>query len=517
MIDDRSESGKALTNGDQSRDQQRQLLELELTKIRNEASAARLEARAAEIELVIRGLQPGVQPDQPRRGETADGKPINAPHLADSNHHRFTSWDDLRRVQDSAKQVSAKSFEQSGEATGPQATGLVTNQAEVGAAESRFRETPEIDAPESDESTIDQTATQAIEQPIVRTDAAQAKVKRPNLLDLDVDQDQPAKVTLAAEELSSALLVDQELADEAESRRRKPAAWLISAVVHVAILLALAAIGIQTQRPKDQVAITGSATEVSEVSMETFEMESSEPAAEPTESAPSEVEYDLSPDGALAITDISTDATPAPPSSVTSSISSSASAAAAVSLKSDSDAKIQFCGVEGGGNHFVYLVDCSSSMKAGFQSARKELLSSIEALTPKQRFYVVFFDAKPDYMRLRDASRDEPRSVFATTENKAALRRWAMRVAMDRGKAPYDPLRFALKLKPDVIFLLSDGEFPQGIEDLLKEENKTTNLFGDRSPISIVHTISYHSKEGESRMRRIAEQNQGQYRHVPQP
>ena len=54
-----------------------------------------------------------------------------------------------------------------------------------------------------------------------------------------------------------------------------------------------------------------------------------------------------------------------------------------------------------------------------------------------------------------------------------------MRIEMDRGRAPYEALRFALQLRPDVIFLLSDGEFPQGIEDLLREENKVENLFGN--------------------------------------
>jgi hypothetical protein len=178
---------------------------------------------------------------------------------------------------------------------------------------------------------------------------------------------------------------------------------------------------------------------------------------------------------------------------------------------------MQFCGVEGGGNHFVYLVDSSGSMGEAFNSARRELLASIELLTPEQKFYVVFFDEVSDYMRLSDPNQDEPRSVYATPENKAKLRRWAMQISMDRGKAPNDPLRFALKLKPDVIFLLSDGEFPQSIEDLLTEENAVSNLFGDSRLISIVHTIGYFSKEGESRMRRIAEENQGQYRHVPKP
>jgi hypothetical protein len=173
--------------------------------------------------------------------------------------------------------------------------------------------------------------------------------------------------------------------------------------------------------------------------------------------------------------------------------------------------------VEGGGNHFVYLVDSSGSMGSAFESARQELIQSIEFLSAEQRFYVVFFDAEPEYMRLTDPRQDEPRSVYATAENKAALKRRAMRISMDRGRAPYDPLRFALKLKPDVVFLLSDGEFPQGIEDLLQNENRIENLFGDSRTISIVHTIGYHSKEGETRMRRIAQQNQGQYRHIPSP
>ncbi len=418
--------------------------------------------------------------------------------------HRFSSWDDLRGARPTTKGRGVENLE----AETPAATVVVSEAVSIEAAVSDTL-TSEPLSPEPMELT---------DQSIIRNDAAEPTVRRPQFLNLDLEDDERASVTATPAQLPDQLAVTTEPDDEpSESNRGKPAAWLISAVTHVAILLALAAIGIQSQRPKDQVAITGSAAEVSEVSMETFEMESSEPDSEPNESSPSEVEYDLSPDGDIAIAKVTTDAPPSPPSPATTSLSSSSSAAAAMSLKSDSDAKIQFCGVEGGGNHFVYLVDCSSSMKAAFQSARKELLASIEALTPKQRFYVVFFDSQPDYMRLRNATADEPRSVYATAENKEALRRWAMRVAMDRGKAPYDPLRFALKLKPDAIFLLSDGEFPQGIEDLLKEENKVANLFGDSSPISIVHTISYHSKEGESRMRRIADQNLGQYRHVPKP
>ena len=253
--------------------------------------------------------------------------------------------------------------------------------------------------------------------------------------------------------------------------------------------------------------------------METFTIESAEPETDPSEPSPSEVQYELSPIGEIAATDFVADSPPAPPApNLSEMLGQSTSSAASMALSSSkSDSRMEFCGVEGGGNHFVYLVDSSGSMGDGFESARNELVRSIELLKPDQRFYVVFFDADSDYMRLSAADEDEPRSVAATPQNKRKLRQWAMQISMDRGRAPYEALRFALGLRADVIFLLSDGEFPQGIEELLQEENRVGNLFGDSQLVSIVHTIGYHSREGESRMRRIAQQNAGMYRHVPKP
>jgi len=108
-------------------------------------------------------------------------------------------------------------------------------------------------------------------------------------------------------------------------------------------------------------------------------------------------------------------------------------------------------------------------------------------------------------------------SVMASPKNKQAVRRWAMSVGLERGAPPDEALEFALKLRPDVIFLLSDGEFPQRIEDMMAEKNSVSNLFGDSGPISILHTIGYHSRDGETRMRRLAEANGGQYRYIPSP
>ena len=302
-----------------------------------------------------------------------------------------------------------------------------------------------------------------------------------------------------------------------QSKRRRPAAVIVSALVHGLILLALACFTLSSHNPGDQVAIAGSVEDTDEVAIESLEIEAAEMEVQENEPTPTTTaDYEVSDVGEIFAPEIDSDSLETAPL-VENMLSNSSSQAAAQSLLSDSQATTQFCGVQGGGNHFVYLVDSSGSMGDAFESARQELLRSIDALSPKQRFYVIFFDAEPDYMRLASPNADESRSASAIPENKQALARWAMTIQMDRGKAPYDAIPFALKLRPDAIFLLSDGEFPQRIEDLLRETNRVDNLFGDDTPISIVHTIGYHSREGENRMKRIAKQNGGQYRHVPKP
>ena len=520
MIDESSRPGFA------SEDDQRRILELQLIKIRNEASAARLEARAAELELMIRQLgSGGPSSDSAKVGSVSGPLPAGvgseaeieqAPPSTEPIHNpsfvtptrRFANWNEVRSARQGVMPAQSRQDAGVGDVavTDPSMFRRVdTPQYSVPRPHflAPIEEGP--DSPSVDESSVDTSSVAVVEDGTSGEQPFSAPSFR--FGDDTTDERPPADLGEVA--------IDDDKESEPPKRSR-PAAWLVSAITHAVVLLLLALITLQTHRPKDQVALSASASETNETAMETFTIESSEPETDPTEPTPSETEYELSPLGEIAASDFAPDAPPAPPAAA-SMASSSQMSAAAMSLSSDSDAKIQFCGVEGGGNHFVYLVDSSGSMGDAFNSAREELLHSIDALKPEQRFYVVFFDAESDFMRLSNAKQDEPRSVHATTANKASLKRWAMRISMDRGRAPYDPLKFALKLKPDVIFLLSDGEFPQGIEDLLKEENKFENLFGDSGPISIVHTIGYHSREGESRMRRIAEQNEGQYRHVPKP
>lgn len=435
---------------------QRERLQLELVRVRRQAEAARLDARAATIELMLREL--GYRPSSRQQSASVPQQPASdrasQPPLDESSvpspgpskdppeiitARRFASWDEVRDELAASRDRDEP----------PPASGI---QAKPSAFEQKD---PAFELnPTDPENTPDRA-------------------------------------------------------------RRKPAAWMISLVAHVTAVLALAAITLHRQRPKDQLALTASPSEPNEVAIESLTIEASEPVTETSEPIANDTAVAIDPAAELPAIDFAPQSTPRPPTNAESALKSTT--AAAESLRASAHASIQFCGVEGGGNHFVYLVDSSASMGEAFDSARRELLRSVDALQPQQRFYVIFFDAQSDYMRLSDPNQDEPYSMLATPQNKAALKRWAMQISPDRGKAPYEPLEFALELRPDVIFLLSDGEFPQGIEDLLREQNRVQNLFGDSHPICIVHTIGYHSKAGESRMKRIAVQNDGHYRHIAAP
>ncbi len=308
-------------------------------------------------------------------------------------------------------------------------------------------------------------------------------------------------------------------ADDATPRRaRRPVAMLISTAVHGVLLLLLAGMTFSLATPKDQISISASSASSEEISIETIAIETVEMTGPPDEPTEPNEPIDLSLDGEMPMIDVSTSlADVLGPPTMTRMLSAASQSDMMKVLQKPTDQTMEFCGVEGGGNHFVYLVDSSQSMGDAFDSAREALLSSINLLTEKQRFYVVFYDSQPDFMRISDPKTDEEWSVTASADNKRRLRAWAMRIGQDRGQNPHEVLQFALKLRPDVIFLLSDGEFPVKVEDLLEQENHVTNLFGETNRISIVHTIGYHSRDGATRMKRIASTNGGQYRYVPKP
>jgi hypothetical protein len=167
-------------------------------------------------------------------------------------------------------------------------------------------------------------------------------------------------------------------------------------------------------------------------------------------------------------------------------------------------ASTDFFGISGYGQKFVYVVDCSGSMRENgkFERAVYELLHSIEQLQSDQEYFVIFYNHNTYPM-------DEPGLVRATPEQVEKTRRWVVHARPQGGTVPQPALLQALSMKPDAIFFLSDGLFDPGTSRKIGLHNRAT---AKRIPI---HTIAFVNRDAEPLMKTIARRSGGKYRYVP--
>lgn len=118
--------------------------------------------------------------------------------------------------------------------------------------------------------------------------------------------------------------------------------------------------------------------------------------------------------------------------------------------------RTSFFSTQARANRVVFLVDNSASMKQGrMETTLFELARSVEQLGEKQEFYVVFYSDQA-YPMMYPASVMEP--LAATRENKQRLYAWLQTVELCVGGALLKAVELAESLKPDVVYLLSDGD-----------------------------------------------------------
>jgi hypothetical protein len=157
-----------------------------------------------------------------------------------------------------------------------------------------------------------------------------------------------------------------------------------------------------------------------------------------------------------------------------------------------------FFGVRARGLFFVYVVDCSGSMIDDDRMPRAtiELRRSVLALQSPQKFEVIFYNTEAIPM----PGGPIPRS--ADTQAKNQLMSWLRQIEPDGGTDPRVALKQALWLRPDAIFLLSDGAFPDGTDQ------RIASLNAARIPI---HCVDLSGGLGGNQLRRIAQVSGGQY------
>lgn len=183
----------------------------------------------------------------------------------------------------------------------------------------------------------------------------------------------------------------------------------------------------------------------------------------------------------------------------------------------------KFFGMRATGKSFVYVLDRSGSMGSQssisqeqpitrFDIARNELLSSIEELNPDQEFYVVLFSTKT--RRMFDDSSALPRPVKATSENKKRFKDWLATTTAGGGTDPRRSLKLALELKPDAIFMLSDGAFSnENTPELPPSLEIVREYSSENVPIQI-NSIAFEDESSKLNMEALSKLSGGAYKFI---
>jgi hypothetical protein len=166
-----------------------------------------------------------------------------------------------------------------------------------------------------------------------------------------------------------------------------------------------------------------------------------------------------------------------------------------------------FFGRASSGERVVFVVDSSQSMnqphpgpgKTRLGRVKIELINSIRTMTPNQKFFIVFFNDGPIPM-------PADRMMEASDGAKMQYLRWMIDVPADGHTEPAMALLMALKLNPDTIYFLTDGEFRPAIVKELAVSN--------RGRVKI-HTVGFSQDRAENLLRTIAKQSGGTYTYVP--
>jgi hypothetical protein len=330
----------------------------------------------------------------------------------------------------------------------------------------------------------------------------------------------------------------EEMLSFSETLRVIPS-WLISMVVHIAILLILAFCTLSLDEISDGqivVEISDSPVEMistmTEISMDESELIDSAQLFEDFEPEPIEFEEVMLEPEFSDESQLLTIPEELPPINLPEFMTAAEKLALRESEKGKLDGQLdsvqrpdkgsadgenpkqaEFFGTKAYGSKFVFVIDGSSSMRQSrWPRATRELVSTINELDQDQDFLVLLYNTSTTVMF--NLSEDRADLIPATDENKQRILGWLGRQRPRGGTTPAQTMRLALSRKPDAIYFLSDGELADDTLFRLKNWNAPKlNPKGELRQIPI-HTVLLGSPFGFMTMKMIADQNNGIFTSV---
>jgi hypothetical protein len=154
-------------------------------------------------------------------------------------------------------------------------------------------------------------------------------------------------------------------------------------------------------------------------------------------------------------------------------------------------------------NSVVFLCDSSGSMMNKFDTLRQELRKAVDRLKGGQAFDIIFFSAD------RFVALDN-QLLLALPEAKRKAYEFLDRTAPHGSSDPIPGLRAAFAAKPELIYMLTDGDYPNNAQVLeeLRKLNKDKKVK--------INTIAFmdRGEEYEKLLKQIADENGGTFKFV---
>ncbi|MCA9127818.1 MAG: hypothetical protein KDB22_12065 [Planctomycetales bacterium] len=506
------------SKSDQLDHQLRQQCELLLESLTQQANLARVEAKRAQLELLMAQAQRGDA--QPLRRWVRE----NAPLQFEADQQRVRDWSILRiHAQERLLQLSTtsqvralaaadslgKTHSSAKEPRPSESLARRSPQGKIRRARPEKKPVNELSAkekrsvPDNESESGSSAATDKLQ--------GRAGQRRQSAAD---------RATPIVLNGKSVNIDPSDQGDEIASPHRTK--WrlrgaLISILAHVLLLIALAVITLKLPAKPAGMALQST---VAETNDEIFELTSDQPVATPDMTEALEQTLETASDvseqfDALEMPSDSLDSI-APAASFAQAAASAASASSALSASRLASAS--FFGAAANGNCFCYVIDGSLSMRGGaWEAAKAELIKSLNSLKPKQRFYVIFFNRQLEAIPAPGEMTPAAGALYATAENLQHANRWLDTLEIDIGAPPIDALEKAIALEPDAIYLLTDGDTTVDVTGILRKENRVADLLGVAQIRTPIHTIAFYSLAGQTLLRQIAAENQGQFVYVPDP
>jgi hypothetical protein len=171
----------------------------------------------------------------------------------------------------------------------------------------------------------------------------------------------------------------------------------------------------------------------------------------------------------------------------------------------------RFFGLEADGQRVVYVCDRSASMSepegAPLAAAKRELLASIGGLGESRQFHLIFYNERQSMF---EPAGGRGRPMFADESTLREVRRFIEGTTAAGGTRHAEALAAALRLAPDVVFLLTDADAAHDLSDAEFER------LSGRLGATRVMVVQFGGGEGRRspRLARLASASGGDYRVV---